>query len=206
MVFWQEIILLCLTVLLPITPSWVMYKQFGKQNFSKYTGVNKSVQLGGPIAAYFAIMMSVFYFTADLDPDLINWINLQQEQNSKFVGEWVMVSRIDDPETGESKSVQGKAYVRLNSLSPCDNLIINGVWQDENGDIVGSWSADQLLANDKKLVFLWNVSTAVDQITGVGYLNTTYDRNSNLVELRGNWGAIGRTQHGMVLWVRDRTL
>ncbi len=205
--FWQEIILATLQVMLPLVPSWVMYRSFGRQNFTKWGGVNKSIQLGGPIAAYFVIMITLMRFMGDVNPDLLNYIEKQQSTQQAYVGEWLVQARtvVSSGIEGEVPAVttnKGKAYIRQHGY----HLNINGVWQDVGGNIIGSWSADDLVVSDSKLIFLWQLEThdsIVGTLTGVGVLMATNTPEEQIFELRGYWGVLGGNQRGTIFWVRD---
>jgi len=184
-------------------PSVIMYKMFGTMNLSKYKGVNKGMQLGGPIAAYFIIMLTIFHYTNKIDSDLVAYMDRQQEIHADYTGTWVTVSQYKDEE-GVAQQGKGKAYIKHDRLGY--RLIMNGVYLNEQGLTAGSWEADDVLVNRQKLVFLWSINSLdpdAGMLAGVGKLRTTYDTVGNLIEMRGNWGMIGKPTSGSMLWVRD---
>jgi hypothetical protein len=200
MYFWEELIILCIMVIIPVLPAWIMYKQFGGQNFSRYQGLNRSVQLGGPIAAYFIIMITIFSFEYNTNMELVNTMRDCNKIQQEYVGNWVAVSMHKD-ETGEVLVTNGKVFIRWEN----SKLIINGTYGSDGEDI-GSWSADELIANEEKLIFIWQVATldeTVGYVTGVGILMVTKKKKKKVVELRGNWGVIGAPVSGGMVLVRE---
>lgn len=177
--------------LVPLIPAMLLHYFF---KTSTATFAYKSVAtFGGPVATYaFLVVLGLKVLKDDLDYKLCLICK-------KLKGKWKIVSSYIDQD-GNNISKNGDASVSADG----NHIIVNGSWlRGETNNVVGRWSADEIMISDKKIVLIFDVpSPSGEDYNGVMYLTIHRNAEGEISSLGGTWGVLGMTMRGMTNWTR----
>lgn len=191
-------------LLVPLIPAVILYLLFETDNFAAYQDEIPGIELGGPIAAYFILMIAgdrIFRGLFDIqeqDPELEEIIsNYRDYENvaTELQGEWEFTTAFRQSPEAEQEETRGNTRVQKSRY----RLRMDGDWLDENGNLQGQWWAKQVFLDEQELVYLFNVpdrDNPGSQLNGLGRVAIQRDSNGHVAKLQGTWNVLGRPARG----------
>jgi len=199
----DKIIVLSAIIILPLLPSVIIYKLFGQLNKARSTGKKYGIAftLGGPIAAYFIIFVTAFYFYQNIPNELEPLsLELQKKESiaKKVIGTWDANCVYILPD-GSKMAATSEISITKGEF----DIYVNGVYK--TGEFKGHWKARKVFLDHKQLSYVFDVPAATPgrSALGLAVLDFVEDsKKEKVTQMIGNFGVIGSNITGQAEFKR----
>jgi hypothetical protein len=185
-------------VALSLVPAILIYWLFGTLSSADVTWASENVKLGGPVAAFFAILLCLFVFYSRL-------VQIKPPHEDRlarpFVGRWLATSHAN-----VSKRVATSIVDAL--LTDNGMLILSGNLKNEDGKEIGNWETNEVFCTPTGLAYRYVMTDRVPTADNTSMAFCTLridarDKRNRPTRLSGIWDVIGSRHHdGTVELVR----
>jgi hypothetical protein len=175
-------------VILSVVPAILIYWLFGALSSADVAWASDKVKLGGPIAAFFAILLLLFAIYSRLMGTRTREYDLAQP----FVGTWRAVAHSNASGRVATSNVDAV-------LADGGILVLSGDLQDQNGKLIGSWSTKEVFCTPTGLAYRYVIiDRAGTTDTSIAFCTLRIvkrDKSGSPIRLSGTWDVIGRIHH-----------
>lgn len=177
-------------VLFALVPAVLLYYLFGVLNQAGVEWSGKSVQLGGPVAAFFAVLWFISNMYFKISPP-----NPLEKQLKSLVGNWIIES--DSYESGRKAYSTAVMKVENGSLH-----IEGGVFREEaikgekEGKVIGDWGSEIAVFDGNHLLYLYTLTDRkAVQSTWKGVVRASLSVSEGVPSFVGIWQVFGPIFH-----------
>jgi hypothetical protein len=170
--------------LVPLVPAVALYELFTSQNSATYD--NAGLKLGGPVAAYFALLLLALRY-------IDKWRTASdplEHLKKDLVGAWDIKST--------SKGTSGRVADSIATFTmEDDKLRLSGGSITEQEEVIGSWTPDPPILDPDRdgVVYLYELTDVEAVVTWRGLMKVTFDRTKSPLCMSGTWEVIGPDYH-----------
>jgi len=183
----NRLLTLAFLVLLALLPAVLFYYLFGELNKAGVEWSGKSVQLGGPVAAFFAILWFLGNMFRKMSPP-----NSLQKHLEGLAGAWAI----------ESESQASRRQARSTTVMKIENgalRIEGGVFREvanegDEGKSIGDWNTEIAVFDGYRLLYVYNLSDSqLEQWKGV--VRASLNTIEKTPTFDGTWQVFGPRVH-----------
>lgn len=170
---------------------------------------------GGTAASFGGILWSAYKFCLkdllaeiekgvqvrqDFGPDIQHYQD-NQAIASALQGTWKYEGKVVTAPGSPPAKARGEVHITKSTY----RLLMDGDWQDDQGEKVGYWTAKQVFLDNRQLVYLFEVTDPEQPgstVNGLGQVIIHRDGEKPPSELVGKWSVLGRPAGGSVTFRR----
>ena len=179
-------------VLIALIPAISLYILFADMNRAEAAWLNNTMQLGGPVAAFFIILYFLSQLLQKLEHQRHDRDNPQLKKLQELEGDW----KIDS-----SSATSGKAAISSTKLSMANGrLSLSGgtfTMSGENAEAtgVGDWTCELAVSDGERLAYIYRFTEHGDN-PGVWQGIADVRRvQGNALVFKGTWQVFGHKHH-----------
>jgi hypothetical protein len=174
-----------------------LYRLFGELNQAgvQWTGI-QAVQLGGPIAAFFAVLILLW----KMYKEFYKFDNYLESKLSGLVGEWTLESESHGKNRRKAIS-QTKIEFLNGELCINGGTFFNVAPDGSRGAPIGDWIVDMAVSDGNRLKYFYTLTdNLADHSTWKGISELAMQENSDTMTFQGTWQVLSskETHNGQV--------
>lgn len=182
----NKLVVIAALVIISIIPAILLYYLFGELNAAGVQWAGKQVQLGGPVAAFFAVLLfcSRLYSTLSA-PSLL------QKQLQNLAGTWTIEATSHGPSRRKAQS----STVMTSDGSTLS--IKGGTFRDppsQGGAVIGDWSAEIAVFDGYNLLYVYNLLDNKSE-AWKGVVRAALGTKARTPTFDGTWQVFGKEVH-----------
>lgn len=166
-----------------LVPAVLLYWFFGTLSTADVRWANSTVKLGGPVAAFFAVLLLTCTIYFKLMGAGLSELAVAQP----FAGQWKLTSKSN----GSGRIATSLVTA---ALTPDGRLELSGNLLDPTGKEIGEWDSKEVFCTPTYLAYRYVITDKVSGQTTIGFSRTTIvkrDRRKNPIQMTGTWDVIG---------------
>jgi hypothetical protein len=176
-------------VVLSLVPATMIYWLFGALSSANVAWASDKVKLGGPIAAFFAILLLLYRMYSRLMTTESRDSDLAQP----FVGRWRATSH---------SNVSGRdATSDIDAVLTGDGMLaLSGNFRDQDGKDIGDWDSKEVFCTPSRVAFRYVITDkgAAEDNTNIAFCTlriAARNKSGRPTRLSGTWDVIGPRHH-----------
>ncbi len=174
-------------VALSLLPAVLIYWLFGILSSAEVAWASDKVKLGGPIAAFFAILLLLYGFYSRL----MGTPTRESDVAQPFVGRWLAKSSSNASGRTATSDVDAQ-------LTDGGRLALSGNLRDQSGKVIGAWDTKEVFCTPTSLAYRYVITDRVSGNTTIAFCTLRIqerDKSTRPTRLSGDWDVIGPKHH-----------